>query len=553
MALALDLHRETSSVNIIPAERELRRHLFWTCYLMDRLTACGSKRPSLISDKSMLLRVPSSSRRSSTVAIEGDYFASDTDPHYAAGAGRPMQGSWGMLIDIARILGVTDCYLAKGGVKGDSHFPWHGSSILSKIRHDLDLWASSNEDIFTDDTNLVSQTDSCRLVLSKMTYHLIHCLIYRPFLPLNLAELRGTGQHQSWQIEATHLCFLHANAIAELAEAGRLSSTMGLLSFMGYSLCTAGTVHVHGAHYQGLEGEVYSSSARYLSQEMQMLSEIRYTWANAQHQRNLLQSVYVCHSKLIKSMASNPLRISQVFHLEDFYDRYPGQNFDAAHVTFTDMVVDGTDEMYVRNGSIRCRANGSRWAAKKRDTQNLYSPLLGNGTTFTQTQTPGLGLPTPPTPYADDHHGSHTEFPRPSSTATGVHSKYEMQPLSSSTVTSQPTNFTEYIPPYNDSLQSPMTGNFSRSLTFSPLQQGQFDPMLGMPSGSPTPSHLYNYDLTRSQQTVMTPGGRSQSGSINTSETEKDPFLMLLEQLAENEYSRGGPSDLDFYLGRQEG
>jgi len=32
------------------------------------------------------------------------------------------------------------------------------------------------------------------------------------------------------------------------------------------------------------------------------------------------------------------------------------------------------------------------------------------------------------------------------------------------------------------------------------------------------------------------------------SETEHDPFLSLLEQLAENEQSRGGPSELDFYL-----
>lgn len=29
---------------------------------------------------------------------------------------------------------------------------------------------------------------------------------------------------------------------------------------------------------------------------------------------------------------------------------------------------------------------------------------------------------------------------------------------------------------------------------------------------------------------------------------EKDPFLSLLEQLAENEHSQVGPSELDFFL-----
>lgn len=46
----------------------------------------------------------------------------------------------------------------------------------------------------------------------------------------------------------------------------------------------------------------------------------------------------------------------------------------------------------------------------------------------------------------------------------------------------------------------------------------------------------------------QTPGGISANGSSNT-EGDKDPFMSLLEQLAENEHSHGGPSDLGFFLG----
>lgn len=56
--------------------------------------------------------------------------------------------------------------------------------------------------------------------------------------------------------------------------------------------------------------------------------------------------------------------------------------------------------------------------------------------------------------------------------------------------------------------------------------------------------------------TAATPGSHSQaSGSHGTAASEsgsaeKDPFLSLLEQLAENEQnSQGGPSELDFFLG----
>ena len=65
-----------------------------------------------------------------------------------------------------------------------------------------------------------------------------------------------------------------------------------------------------------------------------------------------------------------------------------------------------------------------------------------------------------------------------------------------------------------------------------------FDPMLSMP----TP-----YD----QQ--PTPGAASTSGGSVHTDPDKDPFLSLLEQLAENEVSRGGPSELDYFLGGQSG
>jgi hypothetical protein len=340
MTFALSLHRELpTTLRIAPAEREGRRRLFWACYLLDRFAACGSKRPSLISDECIVLRMPAPQRKTGALVGEGDFFPSGFNLQYAPGTGKPGQGSTGMLIGISRILGITNRYLAAGGVKGDSHFPWHSLSNLSKIRQDLDAWASDTQDTFQSLESLFGQPDSTILVLSKLIYHLIHCLIYRPFLPVDLAELSGTSQHQSWQIEATNLCFLHANAIAELVEIGNASSILDWPAFVGYCVCTAGTIHVHGAHYRGRD-EVFSTSPDFLSREMQQLSELRYSWSGVQHQRDTLQTLYGAHSELVKSLSSNPMRFSPVFHLEDFFDRYPGHFFDGAHFTFAEIVVD---------------------------------------------------------------------------------------------------------------------------------------------------------------------------------------------------------------------
>lgn len=345
MAFAQNLHRELPAVlRLSPNEREGRRRLFWTCYIMDRFVACGSKRPSLIGDEAISLRLPAWHSDPAAVPFEGNYFCNGTNAPLTTGSGRIDQGSASMLIEIVRVLGITNRYLLQGGLKGDSHFPWHSQSNLSRIRQSLDAWAANSRDAFSSLEALFGQPESSTLVLSKLIYHLIHCLIYRPFLPIDLTELAETGQHQSWQMEATNLCFLHANAVAELVEIGRGSSLTDWPAFVGYCLCTAGTVHVHGAHYTAKDGDVFARSAEFLSREMAQLSDLRITWAGVQHQRETLQTVYGFHSQLVKSLASNPLRFSPVFQMEDFFDRYPGQYIDGAHVTFSEIIVDSLHE-----------------------------------------------------------------------------------------------------------------------------------------------------------------------------------------------------------------
>ncbi|KAH4893896.1 hypothetical protein HBI80_240560 [Parastagonospora nodorum] len=580
MAIALDLHRELpAGMKVTPAEREGRRRLFWSCYLMDRFSATGSKRPSLVADECIVLRLPSWQLHPGAMPLEGDYFPSGCNLQYLGGAGKGGQGSMGMLIGIARILGITNRYLAAGGVKGDSHFPWHSLSTLSKIRQELDIWASDTQDTFTSIEALFGQPDSVILVLSKLVYHLIHCLIYRPFLPVDLAELSSTSQHQPWQIEATNLCFLHANAIAELVEIGGASSIIDWPAFVGYCLSTAGTIHVHGAHYPGREGEVFSVSAEFLSREMQQLSELCCIWAGVQHQRDTLQTIYGCHTELVKSLASNPMRYAPVFQLEDFFDRYPGQIFDGAHVTFLDIPLESIHDslatynieqrnnMYMSSGIVGSSQNFQPRSLPSQHRQysnghpNKKRRSTAASKISTQSQPPPLPTPTSAT------HPPVIRKSRPSDAGTSD-SNSNASPGETKANLPAGHSVPPYTPPPNHgSLNLPNTSGsgltmpFSPNFSFSPLPQfaslapspvprtanlsGQdksathFDPMLNMP----TP-----YD----QQ--PTPGAGSTSGaSVHTDPDSKDPFLSLLEQLAENEVSRGGPSELDYFLGGQSG
>jgi hypothetical protein len=78
-----------------------------------------------------------------------------------------------------------------------------------------------------------------------------------------------------------------------------------------------------------------------------------------------------------------------------------------------------------------------------------------------------------------------------------------------------------------------------------------YDPMFGsMPTNAfSSPAAWHGDDERNMPRIAASPGGRSYNGSAGTGPgEEKDPFLSLLEQLAENENAHGPGSDLDFFL-----
>lgn len=626
MAMALEIHREMEQSTATPMERELRRRLFWSCYLLDRFMACGSKRPSLISDKTVMLRLPAWLPSPSSGFVEGEFFQTNSNLQYFQGSGKKSQGSTGMLIDITRILGTTNRYLAAGGVRGDSHFPWHSLSNLSKIRQDLDTWASGTDDVFSSLETLFGQGDSTVLVLSKLIYHLIHCLIYRPFLPIDLAELAGSGQHESWQIEATNMCFLHANAIAELVELGKQTGAVEWPAFVGYCICTAGTVHIHGAHYskQGAIGEmsVFGSSAHFLSREMQHLSDLRYAWASVQHQRETLQDIYNAHGELVQTLTGSPMRYAPSFHLEDFFERYAniggasGQtfHFDAAHLSLSDAVVDFAADSSSGHDMHAPRASDDREREgpnKRRNTSTGSRAQIDvvKDAAAVEVAPPLVQLPPPSYPgrSISNQGGIMSQSSNALLTTPASMSRLHLQghenPAQMTGMTQEAANNAAaaaaaaagygmpanqqagqgvpnlsggpFSPGYSNYAPAPGGANQDQNMMSQP---SNFDPMFGTlptnacgtpaawqgddgqgrmsqaqsrapaPAPVPAPAHA-------SGMPAPSPGAGSNNGSTTTHGDEKhgdekDPFLSLLEQLAENEQwsNTGGSAELDFFL-----
>jgi len=135
-------------------------------------------------------------------------------------------------------------------------------------------------------------------------------------------------------------------------------------------------------------------------------------------------------------------------------------------------------------------------------------------------------------------------------------SSHDINSIPSESAVHQPTLLSSSAIPFSTNPFSPLPNSFSPSFAFSPLPSSSklnnhtYDPTFSIPaptnfnaeSGDPNPQQHSVASIEQQQQ--LTP---TDTGSVHT-DPDKDPFLSLLEQLAENEQSRGGPSELDFFL-----
>ncbi|KAK6357409.1 hypothetical protein TWF718_001721 [Orbilia javanica] len=327
MALALELHRELPPNSpATPVEREVRRRCFWTCYLMDRFAVCGSNRPPLISDCTIKLRLPCSESHFRSGKPSEESLFSEDGFGQQFGSIPLSRNTNAMLVEIVRILGKTVLYIQQGGVKGDSHFPWHSSSNLSMIRNELKVWAGYFENKAQEKASFPSGSEATVFYLSKAVYHLIHCLMYRTFLPIDIKEINGTGTQQAWQQEATSMCLQHAKALTDLAYQAANTPSIEWPAFMSYCLTSAATVHLHGTQYTG--HSLSEGSRESLLRVIKFLIRMRRQWAIINHQCSTIRRIYMNHLRLTKASPAD------IKYLDDFFDRYDDVTFDTAFIPF---------------------------------------------------------------------------------------------------------------------------------------------------------------------------------------------------------------------------
>ncbi|KAK8920244.1 hypothetical protein VCV18_007545 [Metarhizium anisopliae] len=316
---------------------------------------------------------------------------------------------------------------------------------------------------------------------------------------------------------------------------------------------------------------------------MKHLSDLHFAWANIRHQSDTLQEIYSAHGELVKAMVASSMRYTPGFHLEDFFERYsniggPGgksYRFDPAHLSMSDIVIDFTAD---RCGESPVARETERYSHKRKNT---LSTKKGNdeGTNAGYDQVASMSQPTGagnvpysihmtqlPSHVSNGHMQQQVSRPpdahikssgTPFDAAQTIHG-YTMPPDNSANNSGQgivPMSGTRFGPAYGYAMGSNVMnsqnnvndGNTNFDAIFGALPTNTFSSAAGWQGEDGQQHNKMNIPTSG---VAPSPGTKSSSGSTGTGHSEeKDPFLSLLEQLAEDEQRfNGGGADLDFFL-----
>ncbi|KAJ3547357.1 hypothetical protein NM208_g1564 [Fusarium decemcellulare] len=339
MAQGIELQKQAATENGSSLKRLSSAHrCVLTLYMMDRFSVCGSNRPMIINDD-WFDEPRQSSSQTDRYRLEnpaGQAFQKQDQ-------GEIIQG---LFADIVKLLGQSTHYLQKGGVQGDSHFPWHQHSILSTLIGDLTKWKDRTDSTISfhslDYSNSVNVN---RLCLSWFLYHAVLIRLYRQFLPLIMADRGSDYASDPWQQETSRKCVEHAITMAKLCDEATAHGYSWPF-FTSFCLASAATVLIHAKYYDFATDSVF-----HLVAIVERLISMRSYNPLVEHQLEMLRRMYKCHSEMIREYCSGTL-VTTNMHLTQFYKRYPEGEFDPSHVPFSqlgnwmDASLDGPDDLF---------------------------------------------------------------------------------------------------------------------------------------------------------------------------------------------------------------
>ncbi|CAG8544342.1 4271_t:CDS:2 [Paraglomus occultum] len=261
MAQALGMHKEFADVSCMYAKkgnshqafiyREIRRRVFWVCFVIDRFSACALGRPTIIDEGDVEIRQPCDDRewRKEHPAISD--MMDDRPAESPVKRGRRFilstSGVFSSLTSVSILLGRVAQYINR--MRSADALPvWDSKSEFAQLENQLESWYESlSQELKWSPEMLKYHVGNGKIgayAAILTLYHVSIVVLNRP----NVATLQ-TGTAPESQLAFFHIsadkCITSARRTAKIAEALLEAKCTNLCPFTLYPIFATATMHIN--------------------------------------------------------------------------------------------------------------------------------------------------------------------------------------------------------------------------------------------------------------------------------------------------------------------
>ncbi|KAI2628444.1 fungal-specific transcription factor domain-containing protein [Xylaria nigripes] len=263
---AVDLRLKSANCQSqLALQREIRRRLMFSCFVLDRMLACGKHRVPIIRGEDLDIQLPCSEDKFD-LAMEvrtcrlTQFERTGNDDSVLS-----------RFIQLVNLWGEISKYSSRGGRVEDKRPPWHPESDFYTLNKALEAFDSSLPGTFTFSRSNYFKHENHQ---ASSTFVLLHMLRfvslimlhreYVPFVPIRCREPEGPLDQPTftrketpagfWRTSAEQL-FKAARGIVDLIEICQRKDKLPQSTIVLFAIWTAAFVGLYGAHFPQMDTE----------------------------------------------------------------------------------------------------------------------------------------------------------------------------------------------------------------------------------------------------------------------------------------------------------
>ena len=246
-------------------QKEIRRRIMFSCFILDRMLACGKHRVSIIRGEDLDIQLPCSEDKFD--------LAMEVQTGRLTQMERPAADDsvLSRFVQLVNIWGEVSKYSSRGGRVKDKRPPWHRESDFYNLNKALQVFDSSLPGTFTFSRSNYFKHENHQASSAFVLLHMLRFVSlimlhreYVPFVPIRCREPEGPLDQPTFPREETPAGFWRASAeqlfkaargIVDLIQICQRKDKLPQSTIVLFAIWTASFVGLYGAHFPQMDTE----------------------------------------------------------------------------------------------------------------------------------------------------------------------------------------------------------------------------------------------------------------------------------------------------------